>query len=234
MAHEILLVEDHRDIAEMVAAHLERENFVIDYADNGNLGYNLGRENSYDAIVLDVMLPGIDGLTVCKKLRHENAVRCPILMLTARDTLEDKLMGFDVGADDYLLKPFDLEELSARLKALIRRTQGKGISQKLQVSDLVLDQNTQTVFRNKQEIILTPICRKILSILMSESPGVVHKKEIEKFIWSDSPPDSDALRSHIYALRKSVDKPFASPMIHTVPSVGWRLQAVDEDRKASQ
>ena len=234
MAHEILLVEDHRDIAEMVAAHLERDNFLIDYADNGNLGYNLGRENSYDAIVLDVMLPGIDGLTVCKKLRQENAVRCPILMLTARDTLEDKLMGFDVGADDYLLKPFDLEELSARLKALIRRTQGKGISQKLQVSDLVLDQNTQTVFRNNQEIILTPICRKILSILMSESPGVVHKKEIEKFIWSDSPPDSDALRSHIYALRKSVDKPFASPLIHTIPSVGWRLQAVDEDRKASQ
>lgn len=234
MAHEILLVEDHRDIAEMVAAHLERDNFLIDYADNGNLGYNLGRENSYDAIVLDVMLPGIDGLTVCKKLRQENAVRCPILMLTARDTLEDKLMGFDVGADDYLLKPFDLEELSARLKALIRRTQGKGISQKLQVSDLVLDQNTQTVFRNNQEIILTPICRKILSILMSESPGVVHKKEIEKFIWSDSPPDSDALRSHIYALRKSVDKPFASPLIHTIPSVGWRLQAIDEDRKASQ
>ena len=180
------------------------------------------------------MLPGIDGLTVCKKLRHENAVRCPILMLTARDTLEDKLMGFDVGADDYLLKPFDLEELSARLKALIRRTQGKGVSQKLQVSDLVLDQNTQKVFRDKQEIILTPICRKILAILMSESPGVVHKKEIEKFIWSDSPPDSDALRSHIYALRKSIDKPFASPLIHTVPSVGWRLQAVDEDRKASQ
>ncbi len=234
MAHEILLVEDHRDIAEMVAAHLERDNFLIDYADNGNLGYSLGRENSYDAIVLDVMLPGIDGLTVCKKLRQENAVRCPILMLTARDTLEDKLMGFDVGADDYLLKPFDLEELSARLKALIRRTQGKGISQKLQVSDLVLDQNTQTVFRNNQEIILTPICRKILSILMSESPGVVHKKEIEKFIWSDSPPDSDALRSHIYALRKSVDKPFASPLIHTIPSVGWRLQAIDEDRKASQ
>ena len=234
MAHEILLVEDHRDIAEMVAAHLERDNFVIDYADNGNLGYNLGRENSYDAIVLDVMLPGIDGLTVCKKLRHENAVRCPILMLTARDTLEDKLMGFDVGADDYLLKPFDLEELSARLKALIRRTQGKGVSQKLQVSDLVLDQNTQKVFRDKQEIILTPICRKILAILMSESPGVVHKKEIEKFIWSDSPPDSDALRSHIYALRKSIDKPFASPLIHTVPSVGWRLQAIDEDRKASQ
>lgn len=234
MAHEILLVEDHRDIAEMVAAHLERDNFVIDYADNGNLGYNLGRENSYDAIVLDVMLPGIDGLTVCKKLRHENAVRCPILMLTARDTLEDKLMGFDVGADDYLLKPFDLEELSARLKALIRRTQRKGVSQKLQVSDLVLDQNTQKVFRDKQEIILTPICRKILAILMSKSPGVVHKKEIEKFIWSDSPPDSDALRSHIYALRKSIDKPFAVPLIHTVPSVGWRLQAVDEDRKASQ
>ena len=90
------------------------------------------------------------------------------------------------------------------------------------------------MFRNEQEVILTPICRKILSILMTESPGVVHKKVIEKFIWSDSPPDSDALRSHIYALRKSVDKPFRSPLIHTVPSVGWRLQAVDEDRKASQ
>ena len=234
MAHEILLVEDHRDIAEMVAAHLERDDFVIDYADNGNLGYNLGKENSYDAIVLDVMLPGIDGLTVCKKLRTENDVRCPILMLTARDTLEDKLMGFEVGADDYLLKPFDLEELSARLKVLIRRTQTKSVNQKLQVADLILDQNTQKVFRNEQEVILTPICRKILSILMTESPGVVHKKVIEKFIWSDSPPDSDALRSHIYALRKSVDKPFRSPLIHTVPSVGWRLQAVDEDRKASQ
>ena len=234
MSHEILLVEDHRDIAEMVAEHLERDNFVIDYADNGNLGYNLGRENSYDAIVLDVMLPGIDGLTVCKKLRVENDVTCPILMLTARDTLEDKLLGFDVGADDYLLKPFDLEELSARLKALIRRTQGKGVNQILQVADLTLSQSTQSVVRDGKEITLTPICRKILSILMSESPGVVHKKEIEKFIWNDSPPDSDALRSHIYALRKSVDKPFERPLIHTIPSVGWKLEALDEDRKSSQ
>ena len=148
MAHEILLVEDHRDIAEMVAAHLERDDFLIDYADNGNLGFNLGKENSYDAIVLDVMLPGIDGLTVCKKLRTESDVRCPILILTARDTLDDKLMGFDVGADDYLLKPFDVEELSARLKALIRRTKVNTLNQKLQVADLVLDQNTQKGSRN--------------------------------------------------------------------------------------
>ena len=234
MSHEILLVEDHRDIAEMVAEYLQRNDFVIDYADNGNLGYNLGRENSYDAIVLDVMLPGIDGLTVCKKLRTDNKVSCPILMLTARDTLEDKLLGFDVGADDYLLKPFDLEELSARLKALIRRTQAKTLTQRLQVADLVLDQSTQTVVRHGEEIVLTPICKKILSMLMRESPGIVHKKDIEKFIWSDSPPDSDAIRSHIYALRKSVDKPFKKPLIHTVPSVGWRLEALDEARKASK
>ena len=125
------------------------------------------------------------------------------------------------------------KELSARLKALIRRTQVKTLNQKLQVADLVLDQNTQKVFRNESR------ARAYSNLPKNfiDSDDRIMKlsiKEIEKFIWSDSPPDGDALRSHIYALRKSIDKPFASPLIHTVPSVGWRLQAVDEDRIASK
>ena len=228
MSREVLLIEDHRDIAEMVSDHLEAEGFVIDYADNGLLGFRLGSVNAYDAIILDLLLPGIDGLDLCRKLREDKKITAPILMLTARDTLEDKLSGFNAGADDYLIKPFDLEELTARLNALIRRGPIKSGITTLVVGDLVLCNETQIVTRQGKELMLTPIGKKILAVLMSESPNVVSRKQLEKAIWEDMPPDSDALRSHLYNLRKVIDKPFDSPLVHTVQSAGFRLSFGNE------
>lgn len=228
MTSEILLIEDHKDIAAMVSKHLEGEGFVIDYADNGLLGLKLGLSNEYDAIVLDLTLPGLDGIEVCEKLRVENKTDTPILMLTARDTLEDKLQGFDSGADDYLLKPFELEELSARLRALLRRNNGSSSQNDLKVADLILCRQTEVVTRRGIELNLTPTGKKILALLMREAPNVVSRKRLEKEIWGDMPPDSDALRSHLYTLRKIVDKPFDYALIHTVQSSGFRM-SVDDD-----
>jgi DNA-binding response OmpR family regulator len=219
----VLLVEDHRDIAETVGEYLESKDYVVDYAPDGISGFRLCETNNYDAVVLDVMLPGIDGLDVCRRLRDESFSDVPVLMLTARDTLADKLSGFDHGADDYLVKPFDLEELEARLAALIRRHRRSVSSGHLSVGGLVLDTRTMRVTRDGVELTLTPIGLKILLLLMRGSPRVVSRREIERELWGDLPPDSDALRSHMYTLRKAVDKPFDKALLHTVHSAGFRL-----------
>lgn len=221
--HSVLLVEDHRDIAEMVGEYLELKDYVVDYAPDGMSGLRLGTENSYDAIVLDVMLPGIDGLNVCQRLRSEARKNVPVLMLTARDTLADKLTGFDHGADDYLVKPFDLEELEARIAALIRRDKRSVASEHLQVGGLRFDAQTMRVVRDGIEITLTPIGLKILQLLMRAAPRVVSRDEIEREVWGDLPPDSDALRSHMYTLRKAIDKPFDHIMVRTVHGAGFRI-----------
>ncbi len=222
---DILLIEDHRDIAELVFDYLEGEGYSVDYAADGHAGLRLGCEHRYDAVVLDVMLPGIDGLVVCQRLRGEARNGAPVLMLTARDTLADKLAGFDSGADDYLVKPFDLPELGARLRSLIRRQRGSALEGALTVDDLLLDPNTLKATRAGVELTLTPTCLKILKLLMQESPRVVERSAIERLLWGDLPPDSDALRSHMYSLRKAVDRPFARPLIHTLHSAGFRLAA---------
>jgi len=221
----VLLVEDHRDIAEMVGEYLESKDYAVDYAPDGVSGFRLGAKNDYDVIVLDVMLPGIDGLDVCRRLRDESLTDVPVLMLTARDTLADKLSGFDHGADDYLVKPFELEELEARLAALIRRHKRAVSRGHLRVDDLVLDAETLQVTRDGIELTVTPIGLKILDLLMRASPRVVQRRDIEREIWGDVPPDSDALRSHMYTLRKAVDKPFDKALIHTVHSAGFRLSS---------
>ncbi|MGR9089035.1 MAG: response regulator transcription factor [Gammaproteobacteria bacterium] len=221
--HSVLLVEDHRDIAEMVGEYLESKSYVIDYAADGISGLRLGTCNNYDAIVLDVMLPGVDGLDVCRRLRTESMSNVPVLMLTARDTLADKLAGFDHGADDYLVKPFDLEELEARIAALIRRDKRAVSLGAFEIDGVKVDADTLRVTRNGQEITLTPIGLKILQLLMRASPRVVSRSEVEREIWGDLPPDSDALRSHVYTLRKAVDKPFTKTLIHTVHGAGFRF-----------
>lgn len=227
MQYSVLLVEDHRDIAETVGAYLESKNYIVDYASDGVTGLQLGESNAYDAIVLDVMLPGMDGLDVCRRLRFESDTDVPILMLTARDTLDDKLSGFEHGADDYLVKPFDLEELGARLGALIRRNKRSMATGILTVGDLSLDAETLQVTRDGRKILVTPTGLKILRLLMRAAPRVVTRNEIEREIWSDLPPDSDALRSHMYSLRKAIDKPFETALITTVHGAGFRIS--DED-----
>jgi DNA-binding response OmpR family regulator len=169
------------------------------------------------------MLPEMDGLEVCRKLRQESKVYTPILMLTARDTLEDKVKGLETGADDYLIKPFEILELEARIKALMRRSGQVAHQEVLQVGDLQLDTGTLEVKRAEKSIYLSPIGLKILTILMKESPKVVSRHQLEYEIWGDILPDSDTLRSHMYNLRKQVDKPFEQTLLQTIQSRGYRI-----------
>jgi DNA-binding response OmpR family regulator len=228
-AGTLLLVEDHQDIAEMVYAFLERRGYELDYAADGVTGLHLAVTNDYDVIVLDLMLPGLDGLDVCRKLRTEAKRSTPVLMLTARDALHDKLAGLDVGADDYLVKPFEIQELEARVRALIRRTRGQVSPEILQVGDLTLDTGTLRVQRAGRDLSVTPIGLQLLKVLMRASPRVVSRREIEREVWGDILPDSDTLRSHLYNLRKAVDKPFDKPLLHTIQSAGYRVADLDDE-----
>lgn len=219
----ILIIEDHRDIAEMLYDYFERRDYELDYASDGRMGFNLANQNEYDVILLDLMLPEMDGMDVCKKLREESKNYTPILMMTARDTLQDKVKGLDMGADDYLVKPFEILELEARIRALMRRKGQVAQQEILQVADLQLDTGTLEVLRGDVPIYLSPIGLKILTILMKESPKVVSRNQLEHEIWGDILPDSDTLRSHMYNLRKQIDKPFETPLLQTIQSRGYRV-----------
>lgn len=222
-AGSILLVEDNRNLSELVGEYFESKGFSVDYATDGAEGYRLASSNSYDAIVLDLMLPRMDGVEVCRRLRQEAKKATPVLMLTARDTLGDKVGGLDSGADDYLVKPFAILELEARLRALIRRERRQVSPELLKVADLVFDTASLRVTRAGQELQLSPIGLRLLAILMRESPRVVSRRDIEREIWGDGLPDSDTLRSHLYNLRKTIDRPFERPLLHTVQTAGYRI-----------
>ena len=219
----VLIVEDNRSLAETLGNYLESQGFDVDYAADGLEGYRLAAENHYDAIVLDGNLPRLDGLEVCRRLRGEARNSTPVIMLTARDTLDDKLAGLDNGADDYLTKPFAAQELDARLRAVMRRNRKELGQQVLTVGDLVFDPASHRVTRAGQELMVSPIGTKLLHILMRESPRVVTRREIEGEIWGTSLPDSDTLRSHLYNLRKVIDKGFDTPLLHPVQSAGYRM-----------
>ena len=225
----LLLVEDHQDIAEMIYDYFERCGYTVDYAADGVTGLHLAVSNDYDVIVLDLMLPGLDGLEICKKLRNDARKATPLLMLTARDALHDKVAGLDAGADDYIVKPFALQELDARVRALLRRQRGNVAPELLKVGDLSLDTATLQVERAGQLLNLTPIALKILVVLMRASPSVVSRREIERAVWGDILPDSDTLRSHLYNLRKVIDKPFPRSLLHTIQNTGYRLVDTGED-----
>ena len=218
----ILIVEDNPDLAENISDFFESQGHLLDFAMDGIGGLHLALTEDYDAIILDIMLPRMDGLTLCRKLREARSKQTPVLMLTARDTLLDKLEGFDAGADDYLVKPFELEELAARIHALVRRSDPLE-ERILQVADLEVDIGKMQVRRAGRPIELNRVCMKILTMLMQASPNVVQRKEIEHALWSDMPPDSDALRTHIYTLRRAIDKSFKNHLIHTIHGVGYKL-----------
>ena len=219
----ILIVEDNRNISEMVGEYLEDKGYEVDYAADGLDGYRLATENDYDVVVLDLMLPRLDGIEVCRRLRNQARKSTPVLMMTARDTLDDKLTGLSAGADDYLTKPFAIQELEARVRALIRRERRQVGGEVLKVADLVLDPASLRATRGGSELQLSPIGLRLLTILMRESPRVVARQEIEREIWGGELPDSDTLRSHLYNLRKVIDKPFERPLLHTVQSAGYRV-----------
>jgi len=224
----ILLIEDNRDIAEMVAEFLEGKGYAVDHAGDGVTGLHLAVTNPYDVIVLDLMLPGLDGLAVCRKLREEAKRDTALLMLTARDTVDDRVAGLDAGADDYLVKPFEIRELEARIRTLLRRQRGTVVTETLRVADLLADTSTLQVTRAGQPVRLTPIGLKLLMVLMRASPRIVSRQQLEREVWGEVPPDSDTLRSHLYALRKAIDKPFDRPLLHTVASAGYRLALTHE------
>ena len=221
----IILVEDHRQLAQTVVEFLEQEGATVDYAGNTSLARELVQEHHYDLMLLDVMLPGEDGYSFCQYLRKELALDLPVIFMTARDQLEDKLEGFDRGGDDYIVKPFALPELAARVSALIRRQRKEVTANTLQVADLELDPARQEVRRDGQLLKLSPTAFRILRILMRESPRVVSREQLEHELWGDLVPDSDALRSHLYNLRKAVDKPFENALLNTLPGVGFSIQA---------
>ncbi len=221
--YKILIIEDNPDIVANIYAFFEPKGFELDNAHNGLSGLALASSNRYDVILLDVMLPGMDGTKLCKTLREELHNKTPVLMLTARDTILDKVAGFDSGADDYLVKPFSLVELEARIKALIRRHQDEHFHHSIAVGSLSLNANEHSVKREDKLLKLTPTGFKILHMLMTASPRVVSKTELEEKVWGEDIPSSDALRTHLHSVRAQVDKPFDKPMIMTVAGVGYQI-----------
>ena len=223
----VLIIEDNRDLAANIADYLGEHAYLTDVALDGVTGLHLAVANRYDVIVLDIMLPGIDGLAVCRRLRQDMQSTVPILMLTARATLNDKVAGFAEGADDYLVKPFELRELDVRLQALIRRSrQGEQLRQ-LRVGDLEFNLGTRVLRRAGRAIELPAMPLKILELLMKRAPTVVSRGDIEQALWGDSPPDSDALRVHMHTLRAAIDPPELPPLLRTVRGIGYQLQQPD-------
>ncbi|MGL1834605.1 response regulator transcription factor [Rhodocyclaceae bacterium SMB388] len=220
----LLVIEDNRDILTNLTDYLELKGYTVDCARDGLSGLHLAATGDYDLIVLDVMLPGMDGFTLCRKLREGERSTIPVIMLTARDALDDRLDGFGAGADDYLTKPFAMSELAARIEAILKRSRGGG-KRMLAVGDLSYDLDTLEIRRTGRTINVSPIGLKLLAILMQKSPAVVRREALEHELWGEDPPDSDSLRSHIHALRQQIDKGFSQPLLHTVRGVGYRLAA---------
>lgn len=225
MSHtRVLIVEDNHAIAEQLYDYLSDRQFVVDYADTGRRALALVDDHDFDVVVLDLMLPGADGVDLCAQLKAKARVNMPVLMLTARDSLADKGAGFAAGADDYLTKPFELAEVAMRCGALARRHQLHK-SSTLTIGDLVIDTGQRQVRRAGRQIELSATDYAILKALADAYPNAVSRHELVTKVWGGDFPDSDALRSHIYTLRKAVDKAFDHAMIKTIHGVGFKLDA---------
>ncbi|MES2181721.1 MAG: response regulator transcription factor [Pseudomonadota bacterium] len=217
----ILVVEDNKDILTLIVDFLAYQQHHVDCAQDGITGLHLAVTQAFDIIVLDVMLPGIDGFQFCQRLREDAKIDTPIIMLTARDTLDDKLRGLKLGADDYLLKPFALSELMARLESIVKRS--RKVQRILKVSGLNYNLDTMEIFRDDCQLKVNPIGMKLLALLMQRTPAVVKRQLLEDALWGNDTPDSSSLKTHIYQLRAVIDKPFTYPLIHTVHGVGYRI-----------
>lgn len=221
----LLIIEDNPELVANLYRFFEPLGYVLDDAQDGLTGLRLATQHDYDAIVLDLMLPRLDGMSLCRKLREEFQNPTPVIMLTARDPVDDRIQGFAHGADDYLVKPFSLKELDARIQALVRRAQGRQVQGLLRWQDLQVDSRAPQAWRQGQAITLTPTTHKMLLSLVRAAPEVVKKQEMEYLLWGDEPPEGGALRTHIHDLRQQIDKPFANALIETVHGVGLRLRA---------
>lgn len=223
-ALDLLLIEDNEALLRNIADYMEPLGHRLDFARDGRAGLQLALEGAFDVVILDLALPHLGGLDVCRELRKRAPRHVPVLMLTARDTLDDKLLGFASGADDYLTKPFALAELAARCRALSQRHR-LGTDHVLAIGTLEIDRQRGIVRRNGEQLRLTPLTYRILVHLAEAYPRPLPRFELSQRLWGDDPPDSDALRSHMHLLRQVLDKPFAKPMIETVHGIGFRIQA---------
>lgn len=221
-ALSILVVEDHPTIARQIVEFLDGLGWQTDHAASGTLAIDLATREEYDVVVLDLNLPDIDGLEVCRAIKERAARNLPILMLTARDAFEDKARGFSSGADDYLTKPFDLRELALRCEALARRRQ-LFVSQEMRVGRLTLLPREARVLYDGAPVALTQTGVKILFLICSAHPRAVSRSALMHELWGAEPPDSDALKSHIYALRRQLELASGVNMITTIPQLGYRL-----------
>lgn len=219
----VLIVEDEPKLSTYLQRGLEEEGYAVDLAHDGPTALEWVLSNDFDIIVLDIMLPGIDGLTVCHELR-ERDIRTPILMLTARDTVDDRVVGLDAGADDYLVKPFAFKELLARLRALGRRASDQEKSIILTVGELILDTATHQVTRKGQSISLAAKEYAVLECLMREKNCVLTRDAIADHVWNYSTfHESNVIDVYIRNLRRKVDDPFDIKLIQTVRGVGYRI-----------
>ena len=217
----ILLIEDQRDIAANIWDFLEFRGFVMDHAADGATGLRMAMDGGYDVVVLDLGLPKLDGLDLCRKLR-ESGRDTPVLMLTARDTLEDKLTGFAQGADDYLVKPFAMKELEARIRALYRRGRLQH-GEVLRIADLSLDPVNVQVERAGQALTLTRAGFVLLELLLRRSPHLVRHADLAHALWGESGGDIATLHTHLSVLRSVIDRPFKQQLLHTVHGFGYRM-----------
>jgi DNA-binding response OmpR family regulator len=218
----ILLVEDNLELATLVIEFLEEQGFIMDFALDGKQALSLTSSNRYELVLLDLNLPKVDGLEVCRQVKAAD-ITLPVIMLTARDSIDDSLEGFAHGADDYITKPFDLRVLQARIDAVRHRYAQVPKSKGLSYNGLELVSATRSVTREGKEIKLTPITYTILEALLKRAPEPVSRGELEEAVYGDDPPDDDVLRYHIYHLRKLIDKPFDEPMLHTLAKQGYRI-----------
>jgi DNA-binding response OmpR family regulator len=220
---KILVIEDEKNIANFVKDGLKSEGYAVDVSLNGEEGFYKADECDYDLIILDIMLPGMDGIEITKKLRAAGK-SVPILILSARDAVEDRVKGLNAGADDYLVKPFSFDELLARVNAKLRKPKTKGTAKKLKVGDLIIDHDTREVVRGGKKIALSATEFKLITYLAQNTNKVVSRSMILENIWGyDFSPESNIVEVYIKYLRDKVDKGFKKELIHTVHGAGYRL-----------
>lgn len=226
-ALRLLLVEDHSALAANVFDYLGEQRYELDYAADGLTGLHLLATREYDVVILDVMLPGIDGFTLCRRLRNDLRCAVPVLLLTARDSLDDKSEGFGAGADDYLVKPFSMKELELRINALHRRSQSRHTV--LQVGPLRYDAQQERLWAGERPLELPPSAARILQVLMRHWPGLVNHEALTREVWGDTAPDAHAVRTHISSLRKILKEHGYPDLIRALYGRGYRLVAPGED-----